>query len=82
MADDKTIREQISGLVDEERSLRQRLARGEISVDEEHSRLQSVEVELDRCWDLLRQRDARREFGEDPEAAEARPERVVENYKG
>jgi uncharacterized protein DUF2630 len=37
-------------------------------------------VELDRCWDLLRQRRARRDAGQDPDLAEARPERTVEGY--
>ena len=55
---------------------------GEITVDEEHARLRSVEVELDQCWDLLRQRRAKREFGQDPDDAEVRSERTVEGYTG
>jgi hypothetical protein len=47
---------------------------------EQHERLQNIEVELDRCWDLLRQRRARREFGQDPDAASVRDERTVEEY--
>jgi hypothetical protein len=82
MADDIGIHEQITSLVQEEHDLRRRLAAGEISRDEEHARLKDLEVRLDQCWDLLRQRDARREFHEDPDAAEVRPERVVENYQG
>ncbi|GAA1876475.1 DUF2630 family protein [Lapillicoccus jejuensis] len=82
MADDVDIQQHISGLIDEEHALRDRLAKGEISADEEHQRLRSVEVELDRCWDLLRQRRARREFGEDPEGAQVRSERTVEGYTG
>ena len=38
-------------------------------------------VELDQCYDLLRQRQARREFGQDPDEAEARPAEIVENYR-
>ena len=79
---DPGIRQHISQLVDEERSLRERLAKGEITVDEEHTRLRDVETELDQCWDLLRQRDAKREFGEDPVSAEVRSVRTVEGYLG
>ncbi len=80
--DDTTIRRHIHDLVAEEHSLRDRLARGEISRDEEHSRLQHIETELDQCWDLLRQRDARRHVGDDPEGARVRPPDVVEGYQG
>ena len=79
---DPDIRQHISQLVDEERALRDRLGRGEISAEEEHARLQAVEVELDQCWDLLRQRDAKREFGENPETAQVRSPRTVEGYLG
>jgi hypothetical protein len=46
-----------------------------------HARLEEVKVELDRCWDLLRQRRAREEFGQDPDGVAARPADVVENYE-
>ena len=82
MADDVSIQHRIKSLIDEEHELRSALQSGEISVDEEQSRLRSVEVELDRCWDLLRQRRAKREFGENPDDAEVRPERTVEGYIG
>jgi hypothetical protein len=82
MGDDTSIHEHITALVNEERELRRRLAAGEISRDEEHARLQDIEVRLDQSWDLLRQRDARRQYHEDPDDAEVRPERVVENYEG
>jgi len=45
------------------------------------SRLSSIEVELDQCWDLLRQRRAKREFGDDPNQARVRPPGIVENYE-
>jgi hypothetical protein len=45
-----------------------------------HERLSAIEVELDRCWDLLRQRRARREFHQDPDAASVRDEGTVEGY--
>jgi len=82
MADDVSIQHRIKSLIDEEHELRSALQSGEISVDEEQSRLRSVEVELDQCWDLLRQRRAKREFGENPDDAEVRPERTVEGYIG
>ncbi len=82
MADDLSIQDHITSLIDEEHRLRTALQAGAISVSEEHARLRSVEVELDQCWDLLRQRRARREFGEDPDAAEVRSERTVEGYTG
>jgi hypothetical protein len=47
---------------------------------EEHERLQQLQVQLDQCWDLLRQRRARREFGQDASDAVARPESTVEGY--
>jgi hypothetical protein len=47
----------------------------------EHARLRDIEVALDQCWDLLRQRRARRDAGKNPDAAEVRPETVVEGYR-
>ena len=82
MTDDNAIHVHIDELVAEERSLRQRLARGEISRQEEHDRLRAVEIELDQYWDLLRQREARRNVGEDPDDARVRPSDVVEGYEG
>jgi hypothetical protein len=82
VADDIDIQQHIKGLIDEEHGLRSKLSAGEISVEEENQRLRNIEVELDQCWDLLRQRRAKREFGEDPAAAEVRDARTVENYRG
>ena len=82
MADDIDIQARIKGLIDEEHGLRSQLGAGEISVEEENQRLRTIEVELDQCWDLLRQRRARREFGEDPGAAQVRDAKVVESYRG
>ncbi|HLK95016.1 MAG TPA: DUF2630 family protein, partial [Nocardioidaceae bacterium] len=66
----------------EERSLRERLSRGEISRESEQARLRAVEIELDQYWDLLRQRDARRHVGANPDEASVRPADVVERYEG
>jgi len=82
MPDDQSIRERIGDLVQEEHRLREQLARHEITPNEEQARLRSVEVERAPGWDLLRQRAAKREFGEDPESAEVRSPDVVERYRG
>ncbi|MFW0792414.1 DUF2630 family protein [Gordonia sp. CPCC 205515] len=81
MATDKSIHQHITDLVAEEHELRQQLSSGEISRDEENSRLKEVEVSLDQCWDLLRQRQARRDAGFNPDDAQVRPADVVEDYK-
>lgn len=78
--DDKDILGRIDDLIKAERDLRDRLASGELSGDEEHERLRSTEEQLDQCWDLLRQRRARREFGEDPAGSAARSVTEVEGY--
>jgi uncharacterized protein DUF2630 len=78
--DDKEILGQISDLIAAEHGLRTRVAAGELTSDAEREQLRSVEESLDQCWDLLRQRRARREFGEDPGQAHARPASEVENY--
>jgi len=49
--------------------------------DVDRTRLSELKVELDQCWDLLRQRRALREFGEDPSKAKVRPAKIVENYE-
>ena len=77
--DDVDILERIRVLVEEEHTL-ERLA-AQDRPDDEQERLQQIEVALDQCWDLLRQRRARRGVGEDPDQATVRPEGVVEGYK-
>jgi hypothetical protein len=79
---DRSIRERISDLVQEEHDLRDNLSARKISAAEEHVRLRELEIELDQCWDLLRQRQAKREFGEDPDTAQVRDARTVEGYQG
>ena len=68
----------IESLVAEEHRL---FDRGELSA-EEQKRLGEVQLQLDRCWDLLRQRRALREFGGDPAQAHARDADVVKKYIG
>jgi len=79
--DDKQILATISDLIRTEHDLRQQLASGELTSAQEHEQLRSAEEALDQCWDLLRQRRARREFGENPDEAAARPVSEVENYR-
>ncbi len=79
--DDKEILSRIDELIQTEHELRDRLAEGKLSTDQERKRLQETEQALDQCWDLLRRRRARREFGEDPNAVDARPIPEVENYQ-
>lgn len=71
----------INALITEERELRERLASHSISSHEENNRISQLEEALDQAWDLLRQRRARREFGEDPGAAAPRPIDEVEDYR-
>ncbi|MFI7451325.1 DUF2630 family protein [Nonomuraea sp. NPDC049714] len=78
---DNEILSTISALVDEEHELRSKLRTGELGTDEENARVKQLEVALDQCWDLLRQRRARRGVGEDPDGAAARPADQVENYR-
>ncbi len=70
----------IRELVAEEKTLRAQLQQRDISESEEHDRLRRLEIELDQCWDLLRQRRALRDSGGDPREAEVRPPDEVEGY--
>lgn len=78
--DDKEIVRRIGELADEEHAL-ERSHVGKGLADEELTRLQDLEVALDQCWDLLRQRRARRASGKDPDEAAVREEGVVEGYQ-
>jgi hypothetical protein len=78
--DDKEILGHIDELIQTEHDLRAKLAAGELSSSEERAQLRSAEEALDQCWDLLRQRRARSEFGEDPGESAARPASEVEGY--
>jgi 5,10-methylenetetrahydrofolate reductase len=79
--DDTEILARINGLIETEHELRNQLAAGGLSSEQERERLRSAEEALDQCWDLLRQRRARREFGESPTDAKARPAAEVEGYQ-
>jgi hypothetical protein len=74
---DQPVRRHIEQLVKEEHHLRN----AKSLTPPDHQRLEAIQVELDQCWDLLRQRRARREFGDDPNQARVRPKEIVENYE-
>jgi hypothetical protein len=78
--DDGQIHGTIEKLVTEEHELWHREA-DESATDEDRARLAQLKVSLDQCWDLLRQRRALRDAGDDPEDAEVRPPGVVEHYR-
>ena len=78
--DDKEILGHIDDLIRTEHELRERLAAGQLSSAQEREQLKAAEEALDQCWDLLRQRRARIEFGENPNEANARPVGEVEGY--
>ena len=80
MAKDQDILAQVNKLVAEEKELRDKLQHREIDESEEHQRLRAVEVALDQCWDLLRQRRARRDAGQNPDEAAPRDAGTVERY--
>ncbi|HTQ81325.1 MAG TPA: DUF2630 family protein [Thermoanaerobaculia bacterium] len=75
--DDTKILHHIERLVEEEHQLDQKHDHS----PEDHQRYHALKVELDQCWDLLRQRRARREFGQDAEQAKVRDEKTVESYE-
>jgi hypothetical protein len=82
MTDDQDIISDIDQLVDEEHALEQRHSGdSEPLTDEEKARLRALEVHLDQLWDLLRQRRARRNAGQDPDGAAERDPSVVERYR-
>ena len=74
--DEKDILSRIHALVDEEHQLRE----SSEHTEQQRARIGELEAHLDQCWDLLRQRRAKRQYGEDPDEAEPRPEPQVESY--
>jgi hypothetical protein len=80
---DESIQARIEALVTEEHSLMSREEADVTSTEalsDDKQRLDQISVELDRCWDLLRQRRALREAGQDPDDAEVRDANTVEKY--
>ena len=74
--DETDILSRIHALVEEEHKLRE----GTDHSEDERARIIKLEADLDQCWDLLRQRRAKRQYDENPDEAAARPESTVENY--
>jgi hypothetical protein len=79
--DDKKVTDRIDELAREEHALFEREAQGK-ATEADQEKLKRIQVTLDQCWDLLRQRRARREFGQDPEAAKLRDEKTIKGYTG
>jgi hypothetical protein len=77
---DPNIHDEIGRLVAAEHEMRSRLGSGTGASDQDRAELDRIEKSLDQCWDLLRQRDAKREFGEDPDAVKTRDPNTVEGY--
>jgi hypothetical protein len=78
--DDRDVVRRIGELADEEHEL-ERTHIGTGLTDDDRARLHDIEVALDQCWDLLRQRRARRAAGQDVDQATVRPESTVEGYR-
>ncbi len=74
---DQELHQQIERLVAEEHTL---FDKGTGMSSDDKRRLGDVNVQLDKLWDLMRQRRAREEFGQDPDSAHERPAEVVEEY--
>jgi len=75
--EDRSVLDHINELVKEEEGL---YGKNELTEDD-RGRLQELKIALDQCWDLLRQRRALREFGDNPDLAKVRPAKIVENYE-
>ena len=78
---DQDVIDRINALAREEHELFQKESRGQAS-DSDRDRLDSLQVTLDQCWDLLHQRRALRDAGDDPSKARVRDEKTVEGYLG
>ena len=78
---DRAIVEHISQLVTEEHDLRNHAQAGTGLDEAQQERMAKLEVQLDQCWDLLRRRQAREEFGQDPTLEHVQPPSVVERYR-
>ena len=74
--DEKDIMGRIHELVEEEHRLRE----GTDHSEDQRARMSTIEAQLDQAWDLLRQRRAKRQYDENPEEAQERPESTVESY--
>ncbi len=78
---DEAVLAHITELVEQEHELQARSREGEGLSEDDARRLHRVEIQLDQCWDLLRQRRARRHAGQDPDEARVRDAETVEHYR-
>jgi hypothetical protein len=79
--DDETVIADINQLAREEHELFEKESHG-TATEADRQRLAQLQTMLDQCWDLLRQRRARREFGQNPDEAHLRDEKTVKGYIG
>ena len=84
IVDEQDILHRIQKLVEEERELREKAESAAPGPEHtpDNRRLRRIEEDLDQCWDLLRQRRAKVQYGENPDEAAPRPVRQVEDYRG
>ena len=80
MPSDEQISAQIERLEHERESLFKREGVEDPSRAVDKDRLEAIRVDLDRLWDLLRQRRALRDAGQDPNLANERAAETVERY--
>ncbi len=80
MPSDEQIENQIEALESEREALRQKEGSGDPNLEQDVARLEEIRVDLDRLWDLLRQRRALRSAGQDPDLATERSAQIVERY--
>lgn len=78
--EDAELVKRIGELVDQEHDL-ERSHVGAVASEEDVAKMRALEIALDQCWDLLRQRQARRDAGQDPDDASVRDASTVEGYQ-
>ena len=80
MPSDEQIQSVIERLETEREAIRHREGASDPNLQQDSERLEEIRLELDQLWDLVRQRQALRDAGEDPNKAHERSRRTVENY--
>lgn len=79
--DDRQILDEIKRIVDREHQLRAEVEQGQLDPQIQRTQLGRLDVALDRCWDLLRQREDRRDARQEENDARTRPAATLENYR-
>jgi Protein of unknown function (DUF2630) len=80
MPTDEQIQAVIDRLEGERDQIRRREGAGDPNLEEDRARVEEIRLELDQLWDLMRQRQALRDAGEDPNKAHERSPETIENY--